>query len=476
MSCADTRSALLLLALASVGANAQGEDDGRPLHLASPAAEILILDRVSAGRLADARLLGRLLDDCAARMALAPAVRAAVLAIPVPSRWAAVPSTEWILEILAVPGDGTRAHCGGMRTAVHAGLARGVQVDPSADGASLVPIQALHVLIDGEVVTSAVAEEVPLQRLTGAGLQRVEAVALRLALPIEALMPNARGQLPTLAVRVLRAGDPEGRLIPVPESDLLGLWKRALPARLALGARALAGATQPALAVPPPRDRYLAAARRDFLDGDLTDGARLALVRIDDDTLDAADTRTARVMVGAVFAALGDTVGARLLLAPLVRDEPCFALAPGAAPAADAVLARLARPRATCRPGRPIRVAIQGALVPGFGRPASRARIAVGLIEVAVIAAFIARSQGQLRQANAQYREYLDVSILSPVPEFVQYRAARLYRAAEDTRGAAENSFNLALGVWAVAALEAVFSEVSWGAHFREISRFGQAP
>lgn len=478
MSCTGAQSALLLLALASVGAHAQGEDDGRPLHLVSPAAEILIIDRVSAGRLADARLLGRLLDDCGARMALTPEVRAAAAAIPVPSRWAAVPATEWMLEILAVPGDGTRAHCGGIRAAVHAGLARGLQVDPPAAGGSgaLAPVQALHVLIDGEVVTAAVAEVVPLHRLSGAGLRRVEGAALRIALPIEALIPNARGELPTLAVRVQRAGDAEARVIPVRESDLLGLWKRALPARLTRGAGARDSVARPALVVPPPRDRYLAAARSDFLDGDLRDGARLALVRLDDDTLNVADTRSARVMVGATFAAQGDTVGARLLLAPLVREDPCFALAPGAAPAADAVLARLARPRATCRPGRPLRVAIQGALVPGFGRPASRARLAVGLIEVAVMAVFIARSQDQIRQANAQYREYLDVSILTPIPEFVQYRADRLYNAAEATRRAAENSFNLALGVWVVAAVEAVFSEVSWGTHFREISRFGQAP
>jgi hypothetical protein len=476
MSRASICFALLFLAVASAGANAQGEDDGRPLHLVSPAAEILILDRVSAGRLADTRLLGRLLDDCASRFGLAADVRAAAVAMPMPTRWATAPASDWMLEILAVPGDGTRAHCGGIRTAVHAGLARGLQVLPPDDGAALAPILALQLLIDGREVTTAVSEWLPLQRLGADGLVRVDSAARRIALPIEALVPNERGQLPTLAVRVRRAGDAAATLIPVPEREVLGLWKRALPARLARGASNLDSAARPTLTLPVPRDRYLAAARSDYLDGDLTDGARLALVRLDDDTLNVADTRAARVMVGVAFAAQRDEVGARLLLAPLVREEPCFALAPGVAPEAEAVLARLARPRASCRPGRPLRVAIQGALVPGFGRPASRTRIAVGLLELGVMALFIARSQEQLRQANAQYQEYLDVSILTPVPEFVQYRSRRLYDAAEGTRRAAESSFNIALGIWAVAAVEAVFSEVAWGAHFREISRFGQAP
>lgn len=473
---ASIRSALLLLAFAGVGANAQGEDDGRPLHLVSPAAEILILDRVSAGRLADARLLNRLLDDCASRMAMTPEVRAAAAAMPLPTRWAAAPADEWRLEILAVPGDGTRTHCGGIRTAVHAGLARGLQVLPADEGGALAAVQELQVLIDGQVVSSAMAEWVPVHRLGAAGLQPVDSAALRISLPIESLIPDERGRLPALAVRVRRAGTPEATLIPVRESDLLGLWKRALPARLARGAAVLDTVERPMLTVPPPRDRYLAAARSDFLDGDLTDGARLALVRLDDDTLNAADTRSARVMVGVAFAAQGDAEGARLVLAPVLREAPCFALAPGVAPAADAVLARLARPRASCRPGRPVRVAIQGALIPGFGRPSSRARIAVGVLEVAVMGLFLARSQEQLRQANAEYQEYLDLSLLTPIPEFVQYRAQRLYNAAEGTRRAAESSFNIALGIWVVAAVEAVFSEVAWGAHFREISRFGGAP
>lgn len=468
--------AVLLLAFARVDASAQGEDDGRPLHLVSPAAEILILDRVSAGRLADTRLLGRLLDDCAPRIGVSPAVRSAAAATPLPSRWASASAAEWTLEILAVPGDGTRAHCGGIRTAVHAGLARGLQVLPPDDGDPLAPLLELRLLIDGREVPTAVAEWLPLQRLEAGGLVRVDSAALRVALPIEALAPNERGRLPTLAVQVRRAGDAVATVVPVPEREVLGLWRRALPARLARGAAGANGDGRPTLTLPPPRDRYLAAARSDFLDGDFSDGARLALVRLDDDTLNVADTRTARVMVGVAFAAQRDEVGARLLLEPLVREEPCFALAPGVAPEAEAVLARLARPRARCRPGRPLRVAIQGALVPGFGRPASRTRIAVGLLELGVMALFISRSQEQVRQAKAQYQEYLDVSLLSPIPEFPQHRARRLYDIAEGTRRAAESSFNIALGIWAVAAVEAVFSEVAWAAHFREISRFGQAP
>lgn len=470
------RVVLLLLASTSVDAAAQGEDDGRPLHLVSPAAEILIIDRVSAGRLADARLMGRLMDDCAARMTIAADTRSAVATIPVASQWASAPPTDWTLEILAVPGDGTRAHCGGVRTAVHAGLARGLQVLPSEEGTALAPVRELRVLINGVEVATAVAEFVPMQRLGAAGLQRLDSAALRLSLPIEALVPNERGVLPILAVSVRRAGDATATVVTLRESDLLGLWRRALPARLARGAGAVESADQPALVLPIPRDRYLASARSDFLDGDINDGARLALVRLDDDTLNVADTRSARVMVGATFAAQRDEVGARLVLAPLVREEPCFALAPGAAPAADAVLAQLARPRATCRPGRPLRVAIQGALVPGFGRPANRTRIAVGLIELGVMALFIARSQDQVREAKAQYQDYLAVSLLNPIPEFVQYRATRMYDRAEGTRRAAETSFNIAVGIWFVAAVEAVISEVGWGAHFREISRFGQAP
>lgn len=468
--------ALTALAIRAAPLVAQGVDDGRPVHLPSPGAEILMIDRVSAGRLADERLMRRLLDDCARLMPIAVAARGEASRLPPVTSWASAAADAWMLEFLILPGSGLFSHCGGERTAVHAGVARGLQVVTPNAGAEWRPVQAVRLLVGGRPLDAAVATSFPLRRLSTDGLRVVDGAAMRLSVPIESLAPDDRGELPRVAVQLRVAGDLAWREVEVPSAAVKAAWGRALPARLAYRMARAPDADRPPLVLPPARDRYLQRARDAFVEGDYAEAARLALVRLDDDTLSVDDTRLARVMAGVSFVEQGDGIAARLVLAPALQEEPCLALAPGRAVEASTLMAALARPPASCRGGRPLRVAMQAVVLPGFGRPVSGMRVLVGVIEAAVIASFIARSQQRVRLAERRYEDYLAVSRLQPLLEFPSHRAQKLYRETESARRSAVISLQSALVVWGLSAGEAVVSEVGWGNYYKAVSRYGGAP
>ncbi len=467
--------ATLTLACGALPLSAQGVDDGRPVYLPSPSVEILMIDRVSAGRLADERLIRRLLDDCARLMPISVANRGEASRLPPVSTWATSPPESWALEFLIFPRSGGRSHCEGDRTAVHAGVARGLQVVQGSPGETWRPVVSARLVVNGRSVDAAVATPIRLRRLSAAGLESVEDAAMRLTVPIDSLAPSVQGLMPVVSVHVRVAGDVTWHEVEVPAAALDAAWRRALPARLSYRAPRLPTDEQ-SIVPPPARDRYLQRARDAFMEGDYSDAARLALVRLDDDTLSVEDTRLARVIAGLSFIEQGDDLAARLVLAPAVRDEPCLALAPGRAEAAAAMLAELARPAARCRPARPLRVALQGAVLPGFGRPTSGMRRLAGVVEAAIVVSFLARSQQRLRVAEQRYDDYLAVSRLQPALEFPAYRAQRLYKDTESARRAALISFQSAIVAWGLFTAEAVVSELGWGTYYETVSRYGGAP
>lgn len=455
--------------------SAQGMDDGRPVFLPSPSAEILIIDRVAAGRLADERLLRRLLDDCARLMPIAAAARGEASRLPPVTAWATSPPESWTLEFLILPRSGARSHCEGDRTAVHAGIVRGLQVVQLFEGMRWQPVLEARLLVNGRPLEGALGAPLSLRRLSSAGLELVEGAAVRLVVPIESFAPSVQGVMPSVAVQLRVADDPRWHDVEVPAQALQAAWRRALPARLAYRAPSLL-ADEQTVVLPQARDRYLQRSREAFMQGDYADAARLALVRLDDDTLSTEDTRLARVIAGLSFVEQGDEIAARLVLAPAVRSEPCLALAPGRADAAAALLNDLARPAARCQPARPVRVALQGIVLPGFGRPANSMRMLAGVLEAALIASFLARSQERVREAERRYADYLAVSKLQGGLEFPQLRAQRAYRETESARRAAVIALQSAVVVWGLAAAEAVVSELGWGNYYNAVSRYGAAP
>lgn len=467
--------ASVTLTLGSLPLRAQGVDDGRPVYLPSPAAEILIVDRVSAGRLADERLLRRLLDDCARLMTIAAADRGDASRLQPVTAWATSAPESWILEILVFPRSGARSHCEGDRTAVHAGIARGLQVVQGAQGVNWLPVAGARLMVNGRPLDAAVGAPLPLRRLSPEGLELVEGSAARLTVPIESLAPSLSGVMPSVSVQVRVSNDPDWYDVEVPAAALQAAWRRALPARLSYRSLSVPAVEQ-TVVLPQARDRYLQRAREAFVEGDYADAARLALVRLDDDTLSVEDTRLARVIAGLSFVEQGDEIAARLVLAPAVQSEPCLALAPGRADAAAAVLAGLARPATKCRPARPARVALQGIVLPGFGRPTSGMRILAGVLEAGLIASFFARSQQHVRVAERRYEEYLAVSRLQPLVEFPSYRAGKAYASAESARRSGLIAFQSAVVLWGIAAAEAVVSELGWGTYFMSVSRYGAEP
>jgi hypothetical protein len=463
-----------MLVLLPAVALPQGADDGRPLRVEGADVDLVFVDRVSAGRVADDRLLPYLVSTCGRSMPMDADLRTRLLATPWLHPWETAPDdSAWTVDVYAFPRDSTRALCAAEPVPSLAAALRGLQFTAATSPAPLRRLADAAVVVDGAPRRESERQRFAVTRVGPGGSVTTDAAVVRVRFSLDGIVPTAAGALPTVEVHVRVEGAEAPRAITIPTDVLAALWTRALPSRLERVAAQGVDPTVLAVAPPPPRDRELARARDAFLEDDPAEAARIALVRLEDDSLSVADRRIARVLAGLSFHAFGDAVGARLLLAPVVHDDPCFALAPGASAATRELLGALARPPARCVPAQMVRVAVLGAAIPGFGRPTSRSRIAAGVIEAGLVAGAFALSQSHLRTARAQYAEYLAVSPLQPTMEFPARRAARLYKLADGTRREAEQYAFIAIGLWIGALAEALIAESEWGKYYDGIARYG---
>lgn len=467
------RIVLAAVLFCSASLAAQEPDDGRPIVVRTSVADFVILDAASTPRLDVDDAMGRAVAACRQAIPIATSDSLRLAALPRLAESPA-PGRLWPLEMYVFTADAERRSCGAeVLPGVLAAL-RGVQVTAFDDVAAPYGVRDVRVLVDDAPAAGPPIEVFAGVRVSPTGVRVVDSAVVRVLLSVEHLAPRPNGTTPRISVALREAGREIGRQVDLPPAVVRSLWMRSLAARAeGLSAREV---NPEALAVLPPRasDAGLRVAEEALARGDAAAAARAALERLAAGRLAPDDIRIARVQAGLAFASLGDAVGARSMFAPVVEQDPCFALHASASAEVRGLVDRLVRPAARCKGANVPLALVRGALLPGFGRPTTPTRRIVGVLELGAVLGSLALWQSNASAARATYDEYLEVNPDQVSNEIPSVRARRLYEESNQSREQALMFARTGAVLWAAVTAEAVIAEWRWGRYHGPISSYGQ--
>ncbi|MCC6784957.1 MAG: hypothetical protein IT457_19070, partial [Planctomycetes bacterium] len=358
---------LAIALLLGVAANSPAQQSGGAVLVESSRTDVVVLSPSAQRESEDSQRLGQLVQGCRKRLDVSAADSAAfvsTLPTPLPMEVAGLD----LIVLAVLPDQASLVDCDDERTLSTIAAARGLRV--TLDTTYVPDRDIVQVIVRrGETVLRPVDERRELVRRLGPGMLRTPGNHwIRLAFDVSALAPDARGAVDDLTIEVRSAAGGTAERFALPWSAVRQTWERGIAARnpaLALGALYSPGVSREA--------------RRD-----------------------------ARATSGFALMSVGDTVGARIVLAGLLAAEPCFTVAASEpAPMREAVQA-LDRPSARCAAQRPLVTVGRALVMPGFGRASRRAvaqrtMLAAGL----VTGAWLAVRQSTV--ANERYADYLAV-------------------------------------------------------------------
>lgn len=293
---------------------------------------------------------------------------------------------------------------------------------------------------------------------------------LRLYIEAEALAPDADGTVPVIEIHAWNGVDDEPEILPMPEQVLRAVWQQLLPWR----ARMLRAAGAPIrdesrLWFATPTDSVLREAQAAYARGDLAPAGAAALDRLLRlPRPPRREIRDAMLMSAAVFSAYGEDAGAHSLVADVMEVFPCLTLAPEA-PQRLRDFVEVERRPARCTT-IPLPLIAARSIVPGWGQATGPTRTKLAWYIFGGTAGALGLSSVLHAKADRDYEDYRAYRGNSQPP------AAALYERAQLSRSRGNILAIIAVGTWALSAVEAVLEEQAHGTRLREVHEVGRAP
>lgn len=443
-----------------------------PLLFESEQYEVLLVTRRTIGTLTDDNRIAQLIASCRSAMRIQPTDSAAA----VQHRgwdWRSGASADPLtVTLVVIAGADLRVPCGDRDAQARIAAARGLRVtydslyQPGRD------VERVALWRGKEQIVPRMSERAEVARLTSRGVIGVGAGAVRLAVPVDELAPDATGARDDLFLEVWNARDTVPHLIPLPWPLLAAAWHELVEWRaeraIAMGTRSADGL----LVTPVPADSALRVARVRYLAGDFAGANRALMPRLLPAALGRVDYRNARVQLALTLATVGDSSAARVLMGRVVEESPCFTLASDAPAYARRLVDGMRRARSRCSSNTLLRTAVQSVLLPGFGRPSSVGRKAIGAAAVAVIGASLASGFSKSSGARSTYELYvaMDFSVSSNPAD----SSRALFTSAESQRTSAKQAMLVAAVVWSATVVESILHEALLARSLRQVQEYGR--
>ena len=410
--------------------------------------EVVLSATSVANRGADDLLMSTFIHGCRRATELSAADSAAVLERLVAPSWSlpSAPSAS-ILTMTVLPAVSSVLFCADATAQGGVAAVRGLRVtyDTLYHGDRDVQRVVLH--RGATVVAPLASEGRVIMQLTPRGLRTNGASLIRLAIDIEELAPDSSGVRDDLWLEVWNASDTLPDRVPLPWRAVRAAWEWFYASRAARSSGA----------------------------GDPQAPDRLVIERLRAGGLSAADERRARVDLGFSFGDRGDSSAARVLLGGVLDRTPCLTLDASAPENAKRLMNGLRRPAARCTANSLAYTALRGALLPGFGRPTTRARKFSNVFLIGAMSAGMVLGQKKTDLAREAYDVYLGYDPYGgPIGSFVPGKAGSLYDVAEGYRQDAKTMFTLVGALWAGSIVEGVWRERRHARALAEVRGYGR--
>jgi hypothetical protein len=382
-----------------------------PARIEGPGFRVLLVTPATAAAIDQPRSVRALFASCQRELQLFPADSLAAQTVHDWDDGASVEPER--LTVYVFPRARASVECGGEALRDQVAVTRGLQLLTPSPFTAADDVRRMELRVGDRAIRATVTERVPLTVLSNRGVQETAVRAMRIRIPIADLSPTATGRLDGIALHVWMADSLKADTIAIPWSTVEPLWHSYLAARSARASAAVRSPLPP-YRLPPSSDADLAAA--------------------------------------ITFASLSDTTATRVLLAGLLRREPCLTLSETAPAVARAVITPIVRADARCTALPMARVAWRSAVLPGLGRPVRGARaVAQRLLIGGAIGAGLATGVSQNAQARTSYEAY-QAARSSP-------DASRLFAQATSARSTARAGFVVATLAWGLSMTESVVRE-----------------
>lgn len=392
--------------------------------------------------------MGRQIAACRSFARLEPGDSAALVGL----RAGDAPQTPGIITVVLLASEGARLACGDSVGRV-AAAARSLRFSYDTTYVANRDIVRAALMRGSEAVTPARAERTSSAQLTPSGIRDPGHGVVVLDFLVDSIAPDSTGHFGAYGIEALYADIDVPDRFPLPDALLERVWLDAFETSGRLKALA------------PDAQRLFSELRRGALGGD----AR----------------REARIRVASAFAQAGEDAAARLMLGHALRTDPCLGLDSSAATPVRDALAGITRPPARCDAIPLRRVALRGAMLPGFGRPAETPLRTVinSLIIAGIVGTGVMGVTNQLA-AYDSYDSYKAVQYRISDPDTASLRAAEHYAAAEDSRLVSRQMYFIATGLWVASVAEGVLREHLYARYLdrvrasgaTDVSRTGLAP
>lgn len=457
----------LALAGVSTAAPAQGVD---PILVRGRRADVLVHAPAARDSAADAARLAHLVAGCRLAMEIHPADSADFVSRPAPPFPLDVWQVRDAVVLIVLPAAERLVDCDDPRTQAALAPVRGLRVTLDTTYSDSRDIGEVIVRRGEQVLRPMVVERHAMRRLGAGGFRTPRDAYLRLAFDRATLDPGPTGVSDDLTVEVRSPSGEVGERIALPWVAVRVAWESSLAARPVLGATVVAP-----VALRAPADPRLGALHSAYGAGEQERVVRLAVPHFLGAPTNEAVRRDARLHATLALLALGDTASARVVGATLLQDAPCLTFDPVAAEGARTVLAALRRPTARCEAQSTRRTLLRGALLPGFARPGSGARmdsrVLVGLTAIGATVAAV-----RLHDiAHEHYGTYLAYQARYVAPSEINSDMQKLHSKAEQARHASVAVGTIGAAVWIGQGLLALRRERAFAADLAAVQGLGRA-
>lgn len=435
---------------------------GAPLVVMTPTHVVLVTTPLSAAWITAHDDAASVLRRC---RDFAPAEAGGTLGGPWRSFDTAAGSSPLIMIQIMPAMRRSRPSCEGAGPPPLSIAMRGIALEDRPTSAAYEYPSAALVRIGERAVRPVLYGRVPVELLTRRS--RADAPGdtipqLRLYIAATELTPDSLGHLPRVMVRIWGPDTANAVDLDLPAPIVRQLWNDLLPWRLATGSAVARQAIPTAL--PVPSDSVLRVARRHYSDGDWRTAALLTNERFYAKTLTRDDSLEGQVQLVFALLALGDTTSAEPVIDAVMRDSPCFTLAPAAPPEYEQRFDRV-RPRARCDVAVGSTIA-KGLLFPGYGQLSRRRPFGV----VFSAGTAVAMTMAAIRYSSS--RSDYDAYQSTENPQL----ALALYAKASRKRRAARAAALAGAGIWLLGAAEAGINEIRHRTEVRRVRDYGVMP
>lgn len=457
----------LALAGTPAAARTQGVD---PILVRGRRADVLVHAPAARDSAADAARLAHLVAGCRLAMEILPADSADFVSRPAPPFPLDVWQVRDAIVLVVLPVADRLVDCDDPRAQAALAPVRGLRVTLDTTYTDSRDIGEVIVRRGDQVLRPMVVERHAVRRLGAGGFRTPRDAYLRLAFDRATLDPGPTGVSDDLSVEVRSPSGEVGERIALPWVAVRIAWESSLAARPALGATLAAP-----VALRAPADPRLGALHAAYGAGEQERVLQLAVPQFLGAPTNGTVRREARLHATLALLALGDTASARVVGATLLQDAPCLTFDAAAAEGARTVLAGLRRPVARCEAQSTRRTLLRGALLPGFARPGTGARMDTRLLVTLGAVGATAAAVRLHAIAHERYDSYLAYQARVVGPNEMNRDVQKLHREAERARHASVTFGTAGTAIWVGQGLLALRRERAFAAQLAAVQDLGRA-